>query len=57
VGLWFGTSGTSERLSSQKRLKPVPLPTDSCPLLTAGQPVDAAVPAAVRFHGVSCPIV
>ncbi len=52
-----GRPGTSETPNSQTRLRHVPRPTGSCPLLAAGSPVGAASPTAVRFLGVSCPIV
>jgi len=57
VALWnllLDMSATSETLSLQMHLRPVPLPTDFCPLLTAGWPAGAAFPTAVRFHRVSC---
>jgi len=52
-----GMPGTSETPNSQTRLQHVPRPTGSCPLLADGSPVGAASPTAVRFLGVSCPIV
>jgi len=48
---------TSETPSLQMHLRPVPLPTDFCPLLTAGWPAGVAFPTAARFHRVSCIIV
>jgi hypothetical protein len=50
----LGMSGTSETPSLPMHLRPVLLPTDFCPLLTAGWPAGAAFPTAVRFHRVSC---
>lgn len=54
VNLSLGMSGTSETLSLPMHLRLVLLPTDFCPLLTAGWPAGAAFPTAVRFHRVSC---
>jgi len=57
VTLSPGTPEANGIPNSQRRLRPAPRPTDSCPLLGVGGPVGAAFPTVERFPGVSCPIV